>query len=271
MNIASDIFEAMFYKEYEKIKDWLNNITDTNQRNKCNDLILFEMIGNGGHGIDILEYFIDNSADVNIATKLLKHAVWQRKENIIKMLIKKGANVNSVLDNKFNDSILYVATVRNRFPIVKLLVENGADVNYENMNGVTLLEEAIKNNNNSIAIYFINNGANINKTDKEGYTYLHMALEEDNFVIAKLLINKGIDVTKKTNRNINVLHFLFNREIKNRDLDKIVKLTKIFLDKGVNIYEEYNDNIKGFGNTPLDLLKEQNNVETVEKLLQKIF
>ena len=51
---------------------------------------------------------------------------------VVKFLVEKGANVNSV--NKFGHSVLMNAVLMERTDMVILLLDNGADVNYTALN-----------------------------------------------------------------------------------------------------------------------------------------
>jgi len=54
-------------------------------------------------------------------------AIYDEKEELSKLLIEKGANVNHKNEN--GDFALYFAIEANLTEITKLLIKNGADVN----------------------------------------------------------------------------------------------------------------------------------------------
>ena len=68
----------------------------------------------------------------------------QKAIEIIKLLIEKGAKVNT--QNDFGETPLHIATYWGHQNIVKLLVENGSDVNIKDKDGIIPLKEAIKMN-----------------------------------------------------------------------------------------------------------------------------
>lgn len=57
------------------------------------------------------------------------------RKNIVKILIENGADVN--LKDKRGSTPLYWAAFRNNFEIAKMLLEKGADVNIKNNDGAT--------------------------------------------------------------------------------------------------------------------------------------
>ncbi|MCP4368594.1 MAG: ankyrin repeat domain-containing protein [Deltaproteobacteria bacterium] len=77
------------------------------------------------------------------------------KTEQIKSLLKQGADVNGV-NPKNGYTPLYHAVKFNRFEAVKLLVENGADINVRTSQGVSIEEEAQARGNADI-INFLKN------------------------------------------------------------------------------------------------------------------
>src|ERR1044071_4480718 len=65
------------------------------------------------------------------------------------------------------------ATVNGHLEVVKLLVENGADVNGRGKNGNTPLYCAIENLDPELIKYLLKHGANVNAPDEAGVTPLH--------------------------------------------------------------------------------------------------
>ena len=66
-------------------------------------------------------------------------------EDIIKLLISKGVDVNAV--DKDINTPLHIACTNNNFDIIKLLIDNGAKVKCQNKNNETPLHKACKNSN----------------------------------------------------------------------------------------------------------------------------
>ena len=85
--------------------------------------------------------------------------------------------------------------------IIRLLIENGADVNAKDGDGRTLLMIAAYNDDKNIDIIrlFLDMGLDINAKDKDGETPLMRAAREGNIDIARLLVEKGADIDAKDN------------------------------------------------------------------------
>jgi ankyrin repeat protein len=132
------------------------------------------------------------------------NAIDESKVDIVKQLIAQGADVNHVeismspTGKAQKRLFLSSASVMGNYEIVKLLLDNGANVNAKSHLGTTALMSA---NRAKIAELLIESGANINEQDEVGYTAL-MGLcdgpdrdkEVGNEEIAKFLIEKGCNI-----------------------------------------------------------------------------
>ena len=110
----------------------------------------------------------------------------------VKLFIERGADVNEA-GLGISRTVLHEAIERNALDIVKVLIENGADIEAKNSNKYTPLHMAAKQGQTEIVEYLIENGANLDAV-KHIDTALTMALEKGHFDIAELLINKGAEV-----------------------------------------------------------------------------
>ncbi|GEM_PF-4562908 len=97
---------------------------------------------------------------------------YSKASEVCKELIRLGADVNKV--SGFETVPLMEAARRADFDLVKLFVENGANVNYVNSDGESVLSSALlnfKENNFEIIKYLVEKGANT-KVDKEQIVHL---------------------------------------------------------------------------------------------------
>lgn len=92
----------------------------------------------------------------------------------------------------------------NNLEIVKLLIENRADVNVVN-SGNTALHIATFLNNQEIAKLLIENGADLNVINKDGSTPLHMAVHKNKQELAKLFVENKADVNAKQDNSLTSL------------------------------------------------------------------
>lgn len=133
----------------------------------------------------------------------LAYAVSQGKDldEIIKPLVEKGSNINSINNNK--RSILEVAiNSRVNIDVLQYLLDQGAKSNKEN----ALLYAMHLDSNAPTVILLIDSGVDLKTTDRSGYTPLARAISESyNIEVIKKMIDKGADVNYKLPSGISML------------------------------------------------------------------
>ena len=93
--------------------------------------------------------------------------------------------------------------------LIKLLVNNGADINTTNNNGLNILHMASQGNKSTPLYYFIHKyRMNVNSTDKLGNTCLHWASFYNNDKAFNfLLLCDKININAKNKNGFTPLHF----------------------------------------------------------------
>ena len=112
------------------------------------------------------EYLLNKGAKINYDPNSkgtpLYIAIQQKKTDIAKLLLKKGADVNVV--DKQKKKIPLVASINNS-ELAKLLVENGANANPEIAKGeMSPLRKAVNLENDELVQYLLENKANPKKS-----------------------------------------------------------------------------------------------------------
>jgi len=118
--------------------------------------------------------------------------------DVLKLVIKKGANQNYLFEDQF--SILMVACAQTKVPDnISILIENGHKVNYTAKSKESALHLAMYNENPyQITSILIKNGAKINVKDQTGQTPLMNCSENADLQTLKLLIDYGANVNEKS-------------------------------------------------------------------------
>lgn len=121
---------------------------------------------------------------------------WSSGNNFIemvKLLLENGADVNA--RGRYKETALTIASYNNNIELVKLLLDNGADVNAGNKYGYTALMWASTKWNKDIVKLLLDNGADVNARDNFGGTSLSRASHGDDTIrkrdIIKLLLKSG--------------------------------------------------------------------------------
>lgn len=124
----------------------------------------------------------------------------------IKVLLNNGHNINEKHDSEM--TLLMHAILHSSPEIVKYLIQNNANIHDKNTFGFTPLLIACDKKRWDIAKYLLNNNANINDEDINGYTPLMVSAEKgtfnNEFCFCKYLIdnNANINHISKNNKTL---------------------------------------------------------------------
>jgi len=115
----------------------------------------------------LLGYFLEKGISPKIIKVLIDDfgANTQYKNNAGENLIFKTLNTYGLDAEKVKEYI-------------KLLLENGVDINEKNIVGTTPLIAAVKRNKKELIIFFLENGADSNETDNQNNTAFYYAVAE---------------------------------------------------------------------------------------------
>ncbi len=134
----------------------------------------------------------------NEANRALSEAVKEGDIDKVQGALNVGASPNCVIDNDGNTALMEAVGKEGEGPMVKLLIEHGADVNHANNRGFTAFMLAT---NIDVARLLIEAGADVNHADNNGDTALIWAADEkdEDPDMVKLLIEHGADVNRVNN------------------------------------------------------------------------
>ncbi|OWT43043.1 ankyrin repeats (3 copies) domain-containing protein [Pochonia chlamydosporia 170] len=148
-----------------------------------------------------VEVLLAASADIESADKYGRTPLLLAAENgygdIVKVLTDNGANVNSQ-DHEYGRTPLSWAAANGYEAIVKVLVENGANINSQDRDfGRTPLWWAAANRHEAIVKVLVEKGANVESADKYGRTPLLFAAENGRGAIVKVLVENGANINSQ--------------------------------------------------------------------------
>jgi ankyrin repeat protein len=112
-------------------------------------------------------------------------------------LIQEGANINEVDRNGITP--LMHSIWERKTETTKTLIKMGADINIQDKNGDSALHVAVYNCDASMAKILIDNGADVNAKTNSGVTALHYAAQCKEPEVTKILIENGADASIKNN------------------------------------------------------------------------
>ncbi len=168
---------------------------------------------------------IDLNASVdNGGETPLDIAVRKKDVKLLSFLIERGAK---------SEKALMIAVNEDNFEMVKLLVKGGADVNVQDRNGYTPLHAALKNGRSrtDIALFLIENGADVNMQDSvDGNAALHFSSVYEEPKLFEKIIQAGANL-ELANMDGNKPYHIARRYLKE---DKLKLLeTKTSIKKGL--------------------------------------
>ena len=114
--------------------------------------------------------------------------------NIVKILVENGANVNN--PSYDGSSPLAWACFYRQLKIVQFLVEHGADVNTADQYETTCLMYACKSGNYYVVKHLLEMGADPLRKSLNGKTALHFSADGDDVAISHLLVAAGLKLNK---------------------------------------------------------------------------
>ena len=162
----------------------VQNKADVNMRNDSGEtaLIIAATHGDSGSGaLAIVEMLLDHGADLDAETQdrtgnnALTEAVYNKRIDIVRVLLRRGANVNK--KSKLGRTALYFATTTGDPGLVADLLNHGSDINTPDFLGVTPLMQAAKYADPEIVSLLLARGASVHEIDTEGKTALQFAQE----------------------------------------------------------------------------------------------
>lgn len=162
-------------------------------------------------------------------TAPIQSFIRKRKVSILEALLakKEAAEYISVKDN---DGLypLHVAAQHNLPDIVRLLIDNGADVNKKGGKaGLTALHVACSTSSESVAA-LLEHKAKASVADKEGNLPIHVAAKNDQPKSLALLLDAGASIDAQNAEGNTPLHVAIQA--------KAFLTLKLLVEKGANIY-----------------------------------
>ena len=194
-----------YNEQIKKLCEIIKSGLNINLPNKKGETLLNKVANKGD--VDLTKLLIEKGADENNLPKdmALIFACEKGDFNKAKSLIEEGANVN--FKTLYENQTPLIFAIYSSSKIVKLLIENGTDVNISyNIPGffdrnldlyrkeitkITPLLTACKDNNLETVKILLKHGAKVNKKDSNKDTALSLAKENNNTEMVELLKSYG--------------------------------------------------------------------------------
>ena len=154
-----------------------------------------------------IKTLLHHQADVHLRDEQSNTPLhYARNAECVDMLQSAGGNING--RNSFGHTPLHMACRgEGSLPLVKKLVEAGADIDAIDNNGETALSNATYGKHSECALYLIQQGANLdiaNGPNGDGDAPIHMV--SDVPAVLQLLLTRGAEYTRTNGYNRTILH-----------------------------------------------------------------
>ena len=216
-----------------------------------------------------------NSATVGVLIRAIGNN--ESIERITK-LIDDATNLNFVDTDGVTP--LMAAIYANKYGIVKLLINKGADVNYETKYAYTPLLTAIDNSNREkkkedkgeennykvscdIVELLIDRGANVSALNKDGVNPIEHSIHGNNYDIMVLLFEKGVKINDKNGSGNTPLHLAVYK--------MNLAMVNFLIGKGADINEINEKNMTPLSVTKYKLDHRRNHTDRENITLEAIF
>ncbi|XP_068627914.1 ankyrin repeat, SAM and basic leucine zipper domain-containing protein 1-like [Battus philenor] len=194
---------------------------------------------------DIISQDLNNALNVKLDSGWtpLIHACFQAQDNIVRMLLDKGADPNLHADSmtsamaacsnsSASDGVIY--------KIVSYLIEKDCRLNIGDRYGQTALMRAISNGRTAVVQLLLDRNVNIEMRDQQGWTALFWAVHHNKPDLVEILIKHGarlneVDRSSRTPLELANLHdFQDIVDIINKHLNKDVVIDNDEKEKYIN-------------------------------------
>ena len=124
----------------------------------------------------------------------------------VKHLIRCGADIDTLI--KYHCTPLFVAVWENHWDIVKYLVDKRANLETVDLfTGHTPLWMVAYNENVEMLQYFVSKGAKVDAQDFWGRTPLHVAAWKINLELVQMLVDLGASIDATDDDGLTPVHF----------------------------------------------------------------
>ncbi|XP_062407275.1 ankyrin-2 [Sardina pilchardus] len=176
------------------------------------------------------------------------------QKEVARLLMKRGADVNSQSQSDSNTSFLRAARAGNIDKVLEFL-KSGQDISTCNQNGLNALHLAAKEGHGDLVEELLERGASVDASTKKGNTALHIACLAGQKEVARLLMKRGADVNSQSQNGFTPLYMAAQ--------ENHLEVVRYLLENGGNQSTATED-----GFTPLAIALQQGHNQVVSLLLE---
>jgi len=151
--------------------------------------------------LDHVKFLFKNGAKISTADPLgvgIFQSIYNHQAELLRILVDNGADINAVNDQHM--SPLYLAYGEGDTSCVNLLLNRKADVNQTNgIHQQTLMFDALEKNDTALAMRLLKSGFDVEvKISDDGTTAMEKAVEKNQGMIVRKLLDLNANVNQKS-------------------------------------------------------------------------
>ena len=204
---------AVKNRRTDAVRILLRSGARVNVQNDKGDTTLKLLFENGYQNYDyrIFRMIINRGANLNLRYEngrtIIYDAIDQGRNNAISLLLENGADVN-IRDDEGLTPFQFALIENRSIYILKKLHSHGADLNYEDENGRNALSYAAQYITDRDKFNFLlRNGARLNSQDNRGITPLMYAVKENDLKVIRYLLNRQSRINLRDERGRTALFY----------------------------------------------------------------
>jgi hypothetical protein len=156
--------------------------------------------------VSLAKALLERGSDINAidgdGLTALMHAAWQGNEAMVELLVKAGADA-SVKDRNGVTALSLACDAPNP-RIINLLLE------HDKAKGAAVLLEVCKKDSTEMVKMLVENGADVNARDEDGATPLMFLAAAGELELIKLLLQKGAQINARDNKGVTALGWAYS-------------------------------------------------------------
>jgi ankyrin repeat protein len=198
--------------------------------------------------------FMHDSQDKDGQTPLLR-AVESGNEATLRLLLENGADIEA--KGADEESLLFQAVKAEKEAVTRLLIDKGADIETKDKGGETPLSWAARHEKETMVHILAERGADMEAIMKGGWTPLCWAVRFERESMIRLLVAKGADIESSARNSITPLLWAINNGTE--------AMIRLLVEMGADIEAHNNDD----GRTALSLAVGYGNEVIAQLLIEK--
>jgi len=227
---TTPLMEATYVGDIDIVLFLIEKGANVNYRNRNGITPLMNGLYNDN--IAIVQILVENGADVgavdNYGYNPLSSTIDNGYSTMVEVLLRgKGVNLEAISNTIYKCDDAHImsllishglkvdadrggeqllrACMRDDYDMVRLLVDNGADMNIRDDDGMTPLMVCLNRGNTDMSAYLISKGANLDVKDEYGNTALMRAIKDNSLYLVRMMIEKGANTRIRDDNGNNTL------------------------------------------------------------------